>query len=71
MNVAKLSDSELAAALWAVSGTWRERLAELAARRTDLGATPDLPLLSAVEQFGVLLNLERREGLWNRGEAPK
>ena len=70
MNVAKLSDSELAAALWAVSGTWRARLAELVARRTDLGVALDVPHISASEQFGLLLNLERREGLRNRGEAP-
>jgi hypothetical protein len=71
MNAAKLSESEVAAALWALSGTWRVRLAELVARRADLGATPDLRHMSASEQFRLLVNIERREAHLDQGEAPK
>ena len=71
MNAASLTESELAAAQWALSGVWRPRLFELLARRPDLGALPDVRHMSAVEQFGLMLHLERREARQGPGKAPK
>jgi hypothetical protein len=71
MNAANLSESELVVALWALSGEWRIRLSDLLTRWDHLGATSDAAQMSAREQFGLLLHLERLEVLGWHEEALK